>query len=195
MKKAFHFLEKQEDMAFATCDRHHNPKVRVLELMKTEGHTLYFAVSPCRRPTPSCRTTTARKRSHGKRHFPCALEGKVHFDVPTKPAGTSTTRASCCNASTPATRNWRTCALSPGEWCITTCPKPLPSKIPMISTRKTCRLHPTLPYWKTANKRNPQRIEHMLRDLSIFRRPWQDSGKPDPLCGNGTFPAGNSIPG
>ena len=46
MKKAFHFLEKQEDMAFATCDKNHTPKVRVLELMKTEGHTLYFAVSP-----------------------------------------------------------------------------------------------------------------------------------------------------
>lgn len=82
MKKAFHFLEKQEDMAFATCDRHHNPKVRVLELMKTEGHTLYFAVSPLSETYAQLQDNDRAEALAWKGGISVRLEGKVHFDVP-----------------------------------------------------------------------------------------------------------------
>ena len=45
MKKAFEFLSNHKDVAFATVERE-KPKIRVFQIMKQEGHTLYFATSP-----------------------------------------------------------------------------------------------------------------------------------------------------
>lgn len=45
MEKAFDFLSKHKDVAFATVEQD-KPKIRVFQIMKQEGHTLYFATSP-----------------------------------------------------------------------------------------------------------------------------------------------------
>ncbi len=45
MEKAFEFLSRHKDVAFATVEQD-KPKIRVFQIMKQEGHTLYFATSP-----------------------------------------------------------------------------------------------------------------------------------------------------
>ena len=45
MEKVFDFLSKHKDLAFATVEQN-KPKIRVFQIMKQEGHTLYFATSP-----------------------------------------------------------------------------------------------------------------------------------------------------
>ena len=45
MEKAFDFLSKHKDVAFATVEQD-KPKIRVFQIMKQESHTLYFATSP-----------------------------------------------------------------------------------------------------------------------------------------------------
>lgn len=44
MEKAFAFLSSHKDVAFATVEQD-KPKIRVFQIMKQEGHTLYFATS------------------------------------------------------------------------------------------------------------------------------------------------------
>lgn len=44
MEKAFEFLRTYKDVAFATVENG-KPKIRVFQIMKQEGHTLYFATS------------------------------------------------------------------------------------------------------------------------------------------------------
>ena len=44
MEKAFDFLSRHRDVAFATVEAD-RPKIRVFQIMKLEGHTLYFATS------------------------------------------------------------------------------------------------------------------------------------------------------
>ena len=45
MEKAFEFLNRHKDVAFATVEGD-RPKIRVFQIMKQEGHTLYFATGP-----------------------------------------------------------------------------------------------------------------------------------------------------
>lgn len=45
MEKTFDFLNEHKDVAFATAEQN-KPKIRVFQIMKRDGHTLYFATSP-----------------------------------------------------------------------------------------------------------------------------------------------------
>lgn len=45
MEKAFDFLSTHKDVAFATVEQD-KPQIRVFQIMKQEGHILYFATSP-----------------------------------------------------------------------------------------------------------------------------------------------------
>lgn len=45
MEKAFDFFSRHKDVAFATVG-HGKPKIRVFQIMKQDGHDLYFATSP-----------------------------------------------------------------------------------------------------------------------------------------------------
>lgn len=45
MEKAFDFLDNHKDVAFATVEEG-KPKIRVFQVMKRVGHTLYFATAP-----------------------------------------------------------------------------------------------------------------------------------------------------
>lgn len=44
MEKALQFLEEHKEVAFATCEGN-LPKLRIFQIMKQEGHVLYFATS------------------------------------------------------------------------------------------------------------------------------------------------------
>lgn len=44
-EKAFQFLQEHKEVAFATVEQG-KPKIRVFQIMRQEGHTLYFAASP-----------------------------------------------------------------------------------------------------------------------------------------------------
>ena len=45
MEKAFIFLAKHKDVAFATIEGD-RPKIRVFQITKRENNTLYFATAP-----------------------------------------------------------------------------------------------------------------------------------------------------
>lgn len=45
MEKALEFLKKHYEVAFATCDGN-KPVIRIFQIMKIEGTTLYFTTSP-----------------------------------------------------------------------------------------------------------------------------------------------------
>ena len=45
MEKAFDFLSRHKDVAFATVEDG-MPKIRIFEIMKQQGNTLYFATAP-----------------------------------------------------------------------------------------------------------------------------------------------------
>ena len=42
--KAIQFLKDHKEIAFATCEGN-LPKLRIFQIMKQEGHVLYFATS------------------------------------------------------------------------------------------------------------------------------------------------------
>lgn len=45
MEKAFEFLKTNKEVAFATVENG-KPKIRVFQIMKQQGHTLYLTTSP-----------------------------------------------------------------------------------------------------------------------------------------------------
>ena len=45
MEKAFEFLKANKEVAFATVEDC-KPKIRVFQIMKQDGHTLYFVTAP-----------------------------------------------------------------------------------------------------------------------------------------------------
>lgn len=45
MEKAFEFLKTNKEVAFATVEDC-KPKIRVFQIMKQDGHTLYFVTAP-----------------------------------------------------------------------------------------------------------------------------------------------------
>lgn len=45
MEKAFEFLSKHKEVALATVEAN-KPKIRVFQIMRQEGHTLFFATAP-----------------------------------------------------------------------------------------------------------------------------------------------------
>ena len=44
LNKALHFLQDHKEIALATCEGN-LPKLRIFQVMKQEGHVLYFATS------------------------------------------------------------------------------------------------------------------------------------------------------
>lgn len=45
MEKAFDFLKTNKEVAFATVEND-RPKIRVFQIMRQDGHTLYFVTAP-----------------------------------------------------------------------------------------------------------------------------------------------------
>ena len=125
MEKAFDFLSGHKDVAFATVEQD-KPKIRVFQIMRQEGHTLYFATSPRKEVYRQLRENphvellamdgdiSVRLTGHAVFDVPDALAREIYADNPVLPRCIS------------AIRIWSISACLSPSWIITTCRLHLP---------------------------------------------------------------------
>ena len=80
MKKALDFLKNHVEIAFATCEGN-RPRIRIFQIMKMEGTTLYFATSPVKEVFRQLHNNPFVEimASEGKEFV--KVSGKADFDV------------------------------------------------------------------------------------------------------------------
>lgn len=89
--------------------------------MKTEGHTLYFAVSPLSETYAQLQDNNRAEALAWKGGISVRLEGKVHFDVPDETCRDIYNESKLAPAPLYQLQGTGpTCALSPDGWCTTT---------------------------------------------------------------------------
>lgn len=81
MKEAFDFLSKHKDVAFATVEQD-KPKIRVFQIMKQEGHTLYFATSPHKEVYRQLQENPNIELLAMDGNISVRVTGRAMFDVP-----------------------------------------------------------------------------------------------------------------
>ena len=81
MEKAFDFLSGHKDVAFATVEQD-KPKIRVFQIMRQEGHTLYFATSPRKEVYRQLRENPHVELLAMDGDISVRLTGHAVFDVP-----------------------------------------------------------------------------------------------------------------
>lgn len=81
MKEAFDFLKEHPDVAFATVENG-KPKIRVFQIMRQEGTTLWFATSPHKEVYQQLRTNPNIKLLAMNGNISVRVMGEVYFDVP-----------------------------------------------------------------------------------------------------------------
>ena len=81
MKKAFEFLSRHKDVAFATVEQD-KPKIRVFQIMKLDGHTLYFATSPHKEVYRQLQENPNIELLAMDGNISVRVTGRVVFDVP-----------------------------------------------------------------------------------------------------------------
>lgn len=80
MEKAFEFLKMNKDVAFATVEDG-RPKIRVFQIMRQEGHTLYFATSPRKEVYRQLRQNPDVELLAMKGNISVRVAGRASFDV------------------------------------------------------------------------------------------------------------------
>lgn len=80
MEKAFEFLKTNKDVSFATVEDG-RPKIRVFQIMRQEGHTLYFATSPRKEVYRQLRQNQDVELLAMKGNISVRVAGRVSFDV------------------------------------------------------------------------------------------------------------------
>ena len=81
MEKAFDFLSRHKDVAFATVEAD-RPKIRVFRIMKQEGHVLYFATSPRKEVYRQLQENPHVELLAMEGNISVRVTGRVVFDVP-----------------------------------------------------------------------------------------------------------------
>lgn len=81
MEKAFQFLKEHKDVAFATVDGD-KPEIRVFQVMRIEGHTLYFATAPFKRVYSQLQENPNIEILGMSGNISVRISGKAVFDVP-----------------------------------------------------------------------------------------------------------------
>lgn len=81
MEKVFDFLSKHKDVAFATVEQN-KPKIRVFQIMKQEGHTLYFATSPHKEVYRQLQENPNIELLAMDGNISVRVTGRAMFDVP-----------------------------------------------------------------------------------------------------------------
>ena len=81
MKEVFDFLSKHKDVAFATVEQD-KPKIRVFQIMKQEGHTLYFATSPHKEVHHQLKQNSNVEILAMSGNISVRISGEAIFDVP-----------------------------------------------------------------------------------------------------------------
>lgn len=81
MKEAFDFLNEHPDVAFATVENE-KPKIRVFQIMRQEGTTLWFATSPHKEVYRQLQINQNIELLAMAGNVSVRVTGKVYFDVP-----------------------------------------------------------------------------------------------------------------
>lgn len=81
IKEAFDFLRKNKEVAFATV-RDGRPTIRIFQVMKIEGTTLYFATSPKKEVYSQLLENPAVEILAYKDNIQVRMAGNIVFDVP-----------------------------------------------------------------------------------------------------------------
>ena len=81
MDKITQFLASHSDVAFATADDN-RPRIRVFQIMKQEGSTLYFATAPHKEIYRQLRSNPCVELLAMDGNISVRLGGSVKFDVP-----------------------------------------------------------------------------------------------------------------
>lgn len=81
MEKVFDFLSKHKDVAFATVEQN-KPKIRVFQIMKQEGRTLYFATSPHKEVHRQLQENPNIELLAMDGNISVRVTGRAMFDVP-----------------------------------------------------------------------------------------------------------------
>lgn len=81
MDKAFQFLKSHRDVAFATVDGD-KPEIRVFQVMRIDGHTLYFATSPLKRVYKQLQSNPNIEILGMSGNISVRIRGEAAFDVP-----------------------------------------------------------------------------------------------------------------
>lgn len=80
MQKAFEFLNQNRDVAFATSENN-IPKIRVFQIMRLDGRTLYFATSPKKEVYRQLRDNPEVELLAMKGNISVRVSGKGDFSV------------------------------------------------------------------------------------------------------------------
>lgn len=81
MKEAFDFLSEHPDVAFATVENE-KPKIRVFQIMRQEGTTLWFATSPHKKVYRQLQINPDIELLAMAGNVFVRVTGEVYFDVP-----------------------------------------------------------------------------------------------------------------
>ena len=82
MQEALDFLRQNKDVAFATVGTNGRPMLRIFQIMKIEGHTLYFATSSRKAVYQELQANPAIEILSYKDNISVRLGGDANFDVP-----------------------------------------------------------------------------------------------------------------
>jgi len=82
MEEALQFLRDNKEVAFATMGGGNRPKIRVFQIMKTEGTTLYFATAPTKRVYAELQENPFVEILARKDNISVRVAGTAVFDVP-----------------------------------------------------------------------------------------------------------------
>lgn len=81
IKEAFDFLRKNKEVAFATV-RDGRPSIRIFQVMRIDGTTLYFATSPKKQVYSQLIANPAVEILADKNNIQVRMAGNIYFDVP-----------------------------------------------------------------------------------------------------------------
>ena len=81
MQEALDFLRQNKDVAFATVGTNGRPMLRVFQIMKIDGHTLYFATSSRKNVYKELQADPAIEILAYKDNISVRVGGDAHFDV------------------------------------------------------------------------------------------------------------------
>ena len=82
MKQALDFLKSNKDIALATVGLNGRPMIRAFQIMKADGHTLYFATNPRKAIWQELQANPAIELLALKGNISVRVGGDVSFSVP-----------------------------------------------------------------------------------------------------------------
>lgn len=82
MEEALQFLRDNKEVAFATVGGGNRPRIRMFQIMKMDGNTLYFATAPTKRVYAELQDNPAIEILAREVNISIRVSGNAAFDVP-----------------------------------------------------------------------------------------------------------------